>query len=86
MPSSFREDKPRAYGWFLDVGNTQQNEPKSSGRQSAIPAVVRMASFYLLGLCVIQWLLLVPLTEGRNVVVRKEGAALSRIKRAEAQS
>ncbi|KAK7698314.1 hypothetical protein SLS64_012679 [Diaporthe eres] len=31
-----------------------------------------MASFYLLGLYVIQWLLLVPLTEGRNVVVRKE--------------
>lgn len=34
-----------------------------------------MASFYLIGLYVIQWLLLVPFTESRNVVVRKEGDA-----------
>lgn len=87
MTSRLHEDKSRAYGWSLDVvGNTPENEPKSSGRQSTIPAVVRMASFYLLGLYVIQWLLLIPLTEGRNVVVRKEGDAPHISQRVKAQS
>lgn len=36
-----------------------------------------MVSFYLMGLCALQWLLLTPLAESRNVVVRN-GAATSR--------
>jgi len=34
---------------------------------------LKMVSFYLMALCAIQWLLLAPLTESRNVVVRKKG-------------
>lgn len=45
-----------------------------------------MASFYFLGLYVIQWLLLVPLTEGRNLVVRKEGDAHQGSQRVKDQS
>lgn len=84
--SRLHEDKPRAYGRSLEAGNTLESEPKSSRRQSAIAAVVRMASFYLLGLYVIQWLLLVPLTECRNVVVRKEGDAHRRMQLIKSQS
>lgn len=70
--ASRRQDLvPQAGLWALF---TLRNEFTGLNRQSILRALT-MASFYLIGLYVIQWLLLVPFTESRNVVVRKEGDA-----------
>lgn len=62
-----------------------KNESTGLNRQSILRSLT-MASFYLIGLYVIQWLLLVPFTESRNVVVRKEGDAVRISQRAKAKS